>query len=480
MKKFYTAISILMLAAFGLAACSTPTGTNVTQVPNSTATVSSLLPTGTSSAGGLPTATVASGTTPTAALTQSATTPTAETTQAATTPTAAMTQAATPATTGTPVTSGTPSANFTGQIVPLSVFLNWTVQSSDNQQVGKVAGVIVNGQSSSTASIPATGATATPAAVMDTPTPAMTTPTAAMATPTASANYGSGTGTTAANVPQISYLIVDVSQAAVTAVGNSNSGASLNATETPTAAMETPTAAAQTPTAAMQTPTTSASGGTTAAGEANYVLIPYQAVAFDQMTGAALSSAYQNNVLVVNSTAADVMGAQMYALNNLPDMTSANWASSIDQYWASTGVQIPATGANNGGTSPSTTGSNTFVITYPFKGFTLNDKSGANLATVNDFLVDVPTGKLLYAVISGSNLGSNYYAVPMSGFTYEATPNTAAAATETNAPTVSTFNSNYMASDFAQAPNVSLRNDFMLSSDWENQVNTYWQGVSGK
>ena len=116
MKKIYTAISILLVAAFGLAACTTNTGDNATQVPNTTVTVNSLLPTSTNPAG-FPTATVGFATTPTLETTQSGTTPTAATTQSGTTPTAASTSSGVTLETPTVMTT-TPLALQTETVTP--------------------------------------------------------------------------------------------------------------------------------------------------------------------------------------------------------------------------------------------------------------------------------------------------------------------------------------------------------------------------
>ncbi len=171
--------------------------------------------------------------------------------------------------------------------------------------------------------------------------------------------------------------------------------------------------------------------------------------------------------LPLNVAAADVSAAPHFATASLPAMSGANWDSAISQYWSGKGVQIPQTGGNTGSSS-STTGAtaSTFMIKNPIVGYTVNGSDNKSVGTVVDFLVNVQTGQIMYAVMSAAGLpAGQLFAVPVNGFTWQV-----AGGAVTGLPT------NLTASNFSGAPSVTALSGFAHGS-WQSDVSSFWSKV---
>ena len=398
-KKIGVSLSSLVILALALAACAP--ATPLAPAPTDTAAV--------------PTAALATNTPFSPAPATS--TPAVNTETPAVAGTTA-TPAATAMTTGTPATGATNPQSQ--NLLLMSRFLGWNVQTTDNQNVGTVAGVVVNDHPS----VPVTGSNNGDTSV--------TGPGGPVVGNAADNNTAAGQvpGATSVNGPAISYVVVDTSKGNISSTRN-------------------------------------------VTGNQVYIFIPYGALSY--------TSNNNTTSMTVNVQAAALDTAPHYAINQFPDMTAANWDQKITTYWASQGVQIPATGGENntGGTSNSSMPANYgfYFVPSTFSNLAVNDVTNNQMTTVKDFLIDPLTGQIVYALLnSSSSTAGGYIAVPMTAFTWQAAQGQTNPAT--NAQTLASFNTTISASKLAGAPVQVDMSAFTTDSTWRTSNDNYWAGVT--
>jgi hypothetical protein len=144
--------------------------------------------------------------------------------------------------------------------------------------------------------------------------------------------------------------------------------------------------------------------------------------------------------------------------------------SDVAQYWSGQGVSIPATGANAGSTPA-------ILIQGPLTGLNVVDSSGQALGQVQDFVVNIQTGELVYAVLTGgtssmsSPLGSNFYVVPMTVLSWQMGGQSSAS----SVGNLGQVQANVAASAFQSAPSVSSIDQLDLTSPtWSSDIDNYW------
>jgi hypothetical protein len=422
MKKSIVSISLLLIVALAISACSaatsaaptTTTGAGVSTSPVTTtgagtpaasqtgsATQST---TGTTPAGGVPTiaatseattgatsqgtsaATTASTTAATSAPTIVVTTAaTAAATSAATT---AATGAATMSTTGTPAAAmtsipvtgatGTPFAGISGNFVRLSILLQSNLDTGS--QSGKITGVVI-------------------------------------AQPNLS--NGSSTATPAANqsVPYVRYVVVDMS-------GTASS-----------------------------TPAAGTNG--------NEMLLPWQMFAFNPVTTS--SDGKVSQTFTLKGSAASRASVPQTSLPNTTGVLSQDWDAQLSQYWASQGFSVPVTG--NSGQQDTEV-----LLRQTVNGANIVDPQNQALGQVSDFLIDANTGQFVYAVFNGGSLfGNRYFVIPVRNLIFQLS--------SASASGLGNIQLNVPSTALNAAPFINNLGQVPLDQNTLQQLNNYWQNL---
>ena len=315
-KKIGISLSLFVITVMALAACAPVTP----QAPASTRTTAA------------PTAALATNTPFSPVTATSTETPAVTSTAAA--PGETATPASTAMTTETPATGATHPQSQ--NMLLMSRFLGWNVQTTDNQNAGTVAGVVVNNRPS----VPMAGSNNGNSSET-----APGGPVVGNADENAAA-AGQVPGATSVNGPAISYVVVDTSNGDISSTRN-------------------------------------------VTGNQVYIFVPFNALSF--------TADNNTTLMTVNVQAAALDTAPHYAIDQFPDMTAANWDQKITTYWASQGIQIPATGGENntGGTSNSSMPANYgfYFVPSNFSSLTVNDASSNQMTTVKIFCLTRSPGR---------------------------------------------------------------------------------------
>ncbi len=317
-------------------------------------------------------------------------------------------------------TDSTPQAgvgNEMSNFVLLSDLLQVSVNSADGQQVGSVDGIVINRPIAETSS-----------------------------------TSGSDTGTTgstamaAGDAPSIDYVLVSVDAG----TGSDTSGAgtgtgSTDATATPAAGGSDSTG----------------SVGTGMTGDA--VAVPWEA--FRTQTGetAAGSSdmGSQFNVLVLDMDSMALAGAPRFSDEST---LAEGWDSDAQAYWSGQGLSIPATGAADAQGEP-------VVIHDTLSNMSVTSDDGQRFGQVTDFVVNLTTGELAYAVISGSDAGAgSFYAVPVTHFQWSG---------DAAMGGLGEFSASFPQTAFDSAPSFTSLDELDMNGDWNSEIDTYWQSAGG-
>lgn len=438
MKKMSLLLTVFVMAAMVLAACTSQPGIPATG-PTTAATTSAGT-TGTPPAAaspsavavGSPTALATSGTgastqttttavaspSAEASVTSAATGTTAAPTSAATSATqqatsaaptsAAATSAVTAQTTATTSTGAggsgtgqttTPSAGTTGtqqagvnqaQFLRLSNLMKLTVQTSDNQQVGAVNSVVIE-------------------------------------RPMVANNTSGNTTAVSASAPFVRYVVVTV-----------NSMIS--------------------------------SKNTATTGTGMQVLVPWQAFDFSNLSvaqnSANASQTASISTLTMSVDMATFASAPRFDVTQLQNGASNTWQSQTSQYWATKGLNASA----NGGNVTSQSG-DMVVIGKQMNGFNIVGANNAVLGQVADFLVDTKTGAVSYAVITTQGQNGQSFFIPLSNLSW---------VLPVGQNTISSLGNlaiNIPPAVLQNAPSFGALNNLQLSPDWVQQVNQFWQAI---
>lgn len=426
---------------------------------------------------------------------------------------------------GTPTTSASGSDDSTGgqagmsagQYALLSELIAMSVSGQDGEQLGTVQGVVIDngipvtGSDSGTSTGSGTGTgtgTGTGAGSATTKTPAAggsgtettstpeasgsgdsgstgsaTTQTPATGDTGSSSGTGTGSGTDTSgsvsmgNSPKITYVLVNVDgQSGTSGTGTTTSGSDTSSgsdasatgtgTKTPVAGGSGDAGGSGTPEAgsdAMDTTPTAAAGssgadssGMTAGGDA--VAVPWDAFAMEDTNTQAMGTLTLN----ADVDSAALAGAPTFSDDMAQGM--GDQTASINEYWSGQGLSIPATGDTDAQQA-----GQQVVIRDSLSTMSVNDQAGTAVGQIIDFVVDLSTGELAYAVLSGQSGDSQFYAVPMDNLTWEAG--------EGAATGMGTFSAGFDGTVLEGAPSVSSVDEF----DWSDtsEFDTYWQSQGG-
>lgn len=378
MRRTFLSISLLVIAALALAACSgspsvagTPVGG--TAVKESTPAAVSTLPAATET-------TAATAAAPTVAATSAPT----EAATVESTATVEPTSAAGAGTTPTATAGGTGGTTSQANFLRLTSLLTAKVNGSDTTAAGQVDGVLIEHPA-----IPVTAeAAATPEA---TPTPT-----------TAMEN--------AVQDFTIRYVLVD---------------------------------------------TSSAAGGTAPkTGSGKIVVVPWQAFNF--------ASTQADGTLTLNTSASVVANAPHVTLADVAG-GSTKWNTDMASYWSGQNIAgIPATGTSNATL-------NLALLPREFRGITLNDKQGAQIASIADFVIDPQTGKIIDAVFNGGEtFGNQELVVPLTHLTWNGVAGMQ----------IGSFQLNFPSDVLKNVP--PLPSNLQIDQAWLDQLNQFWNSIKLK
>jgi hypothetical protein len=296
--------------------------------------------------------------------------------------------ATTPETTATPEAGTGTGANM---FVLLSDLIKMQVAGQDGAALGSIAGVVVSRP------IPTTGGdTGGELETTGTPEAGMT----PEATATLSADTGSDTmdDTAAMSGPFVAYLIINKS-AGSTGTGDTG-GTDTTATPEATDAMTTATPDAG-------SGDTGGTGDTTGTGAE--VLVPWAAVSTDM----AQSGTTAPTELTLTIDAEALANAPTFSSAMDTSVAQAGWDTSINTYWTGLGLTIPVTGAGE---------VSSIVLRSPFQEMSLVDDAGTSFGAVTDYVVDLNTGEIVYAVLTGAETNEGkFFLVPFSHLTWGGT-----------------------------------------------------------
>lgn len=338
-------------------------------------------------------------------------------------------------------TGSTPQAGIGGEMsnfVLLSDLLQVSVNSADGQQVGSVYGVVINRPVAETSSTTGSGTGSADA----------------QATPTSDIGKGTGAGSTgstgmaSSDAPSIDYVLVSVDAGLGAGSDTSGSGTGTGSTD------------------ATATPATGGSDSTGSAGAGmtgNAVAVPWEA--FRTQTGEAAAGSSdmgsQFNALVIDMDSAALAGAPRFTEEST---VAQGWDMDAQTYWTNQGLSIPVTGLDEAQGEP-------VVIRDTLSTMNVMREDGQSFGQVTDFVVDLTTGSLAYAVISGSDASAgSFYAVPASHFQWSG---------DAAMGGTGSFSANFPQTAFDSAPSFTSLDELDLSGDWNTEVDTYWQSAGG-
>jgi sporulation protein YlmC with PRC-barrel domain len=439
------------------------------------------------------------------------------------TPDMAMDLTPTPGLDETPISEATPDPMFPGaeQYALLSDLMGLEVVSNTGEVVGQVEGLLVNrplgltgrdmGSLDNDTDPDAVGAgagqaTATPMVGDDTgaldltPTPGLgddtdttdldLTPTPGVGDDTGAAPGDLGTGLQVYNNPRIHYVLVNVMGLGMDDTGMTTGPEGTGVTDlTPTPGVGddngvldlTPTPGLGDDTGALDLTPTPMVGDTGTSPfqqgmDGNTVMIPWDAFAVADSAGAlgqgpgAAQFGQLDNLMLSSAIDAEIIAAaprfHQEAMLTDDRAMQPGWDTDIVQYWTQQGLPIPATGAELDQMGE------TVLMRDMFVGMNITDADGMTLGQVNDFVVDLTTGELIYAVLGGgTDTAGQSYAVPFSHLTWH--DDQAMGATADYA--TGAFRANFATDALDQAPTFTNVND--LGQRDVNDVDTYWRGV---
>lgn len=188
------------------------------------------------------------------------------------------------------------------------------------------------------------------------------------------------------------------------------------------------------------------------------VLVPFQAVAVEDSASsdmAAADSASSERALTLNVDSTILAGVPAFT----GDVSAADWDADLSTYWGDQGLSIPMTGTETAAENGSV------LLEGAIGDLSITGMDDAALGSVSDFVVDLTTGEILYALLSGGDtFGASFFPVPFSHLNWTADDST-----------MGSFNYGYDAGSFGSAPSFSSLDDFDGSNF--NEVDDYWQGV---
>jgi hypothetical protein len=171
----------------------------------------------------------------------------------------------------------------------------------------------------------------------------------------------------------------------------------------------------------------------------------------------------ESNVLVLAVDAAVLDAAPMVTDEQLANAASGGLDTTVSEYWASQGMQIPATGAPSGDDQG---GQVSLVLQKDFNTMSVSrHDDSSTVGTVQDFIVNRNSGVVEFAVL---NVNSKIIAVPMSAFEVQV-----------GAVGSSTLMIDADEATLSGAPAFDNWDSFDFSdSGWETQYHDYWQSSS--
>ena len=199
------------------------------------------------------------------------------------------------------------------------------------------------------------------------------------------------------------------------------------------------------------------------------VLVPWAAFDFSQF---AMNNNGQPGIaLTLDMRRAAFLDAPAFNMDQLMANTTSSqpWDSLYTSYWSGLGVNIPMTGAN-GMATPSDS-SNAVLVQDQFGSFALTGADNQQIGTIDDFLVNINTGVLSYALVT-SDLTNNQYLVPINNLQWKTTN---ASDTTQLSTDLGKFMAKFPSDAFSSAPMMESYNAFNLSQpDWQQKIDQYW------
>ena len=259
--------------------------------------------------------------------------------------------------------------------------------------------------------------------------------------PIAEAGGTSGSDAIASvEVPSIDYVLVNVTGGAESDTSGSGAGST---DATPTAEAGTVAGAGQ---------------------DGNVVAIPFEA--FRTQTGEAAAgtdTGTQANALVIDMDAAALAGAPAFSDEST---LAQGWDTEAQAYWSGQGLSIPATG-------PAAAVGEPVVIRDSVGTMNVMSQDGQSFGQVTDFVVNLTTGELAYAILSGTGTSTgSFYAVPVSNLNWTS-------GTGASMDGAGEFSANFPQTAFEGAPSFTSVDEMDFSADWNNEIDTYWQSAGG-
>jgi hypothetical protein len=196
-------------------------------------------------------------------------------------------------------------------------------------------------------------------------------------------------------------------------------------------------------------------------------LVPWQAFTFDNQVLGPVTDLPLTNRLVLNVGHETFTGAPRYMVSPAGEGQAPGWEGELAQYWDAQGLSIPATGAEG-------TAQDRDYIHFESETIDSLTLMGANnevIASVSDFMVDVRSGELVYAILTGGDaLGGRSVVAPMRLLDLQ----------ETAAATLGGFTTNLQGIDLSTAPDLDQFDlDTLETSTWIEEINRYWESFQG-
>jgi sporulation protein YlmC with PRC-barrel domain len=141
----------------------------------------------------------------------------------------------------------------------------------------------------------------------------------------------------------------------------------------------------------------------------------------DNQVGGGLGFTPENRVLVLNVDADVVATAPTFNQITTGGVRMPGWDAQLIQHWSQYGVGEPVDeeGIPGTGVAPVQTGE-IVLVSEQMQVFDLTDAAGQTIGQIEDFVVDLRTGELVYAVLTGQGqLEGRMYLMPFNHLTWQ-------------------------------------------------------------
>lgn len=170
---------------------------------------------------------------------------------------------------------------------------------------------------------------------------------------------------------------------------------------------------------------------------------------------------------LVFASSYELEGFPVWDWDALPDFTDENWDNEFEGFWSNLGVTVNTTGV--GGQQLG----NPVVFRDNFDDINVLNLNDEDLGEIEDFIIDPATGEIRYAVLAAGGflgIGEKLIPLPMNQVIWGNFDDDAADLGEVYV--------NHPDDGWENAPEIDLDNVDFSADTWDDEYETYWEGVN--